>query len=101
MEYGVPAWGPGLTSEDQADIERVQKSAITIIFGNADSYNNLLKKNKIDTLAHRRNDLIKRFAKKSSKHNTFNSWFKKHPHNVKTRNLDKFLKVPTRHKIPR
>ena len=98
LEYALPAWGPGLTSEDQADIERVQKSAIAIIFGNADSYNNLLKKNKIDTLAHRRNDLIKRFAKKSSKHNTFNSWFKEHPHNVKTRNLDKFLAVPTRHK---
>ena len=97
LEYAVPAWGPGISDQDSEDIERVQKTALGIIFGNNTSYNTILKKHKIDTLEKRRSDLIQKFASKTAKHDEFNKWYVKHPHIVQTRNKDKFLTVPTRH----
>jgi hypothetical protein len=45
LEFGVPAWHGGITTDDQIDIERIQKSACHIILGgDYTSYKNAMKK---------------------------------------------------------
>ena len=77
LEYAVPVWHPGLTGEDRLDIERVQKSALSIILGqNYKSYRAALKTLNIETLFQRRQKLCGKFAKKTLKHPKFSKWFK-------------------------
>ena len=65
LEYAVAVWHPALTGEDRLRIERVHKCALSII-----------KQLKLDTLFSRRQNLCKKFAKKSLKHAKFSKWFK-------------------------
>ena len=41
IEYAVPVWFPGLTSSDRNELERIQKSAFRIIYGDL-SYEEIL-----------------------------------------------------------
>ena len=76
LEYAAPAWQSMLTEENKTDIERVQKCALTIIFG-PKSYEKTLKNEKIKSLEERRHDLTNKFAKKCTQSPQFSTWFTK------------------------
>ena len=66
LEYGVPAWQGAITLQEKQDIERVQKMALRIIFGEQYyTYNNALELAGLDTLEDRRNKICLKFAKKA------------------------------------
>ena len=77
LEQAVPVWNAGLTKAQDKSIERVQKTALSIIFGiyiNRDNYARACSIAGIETLAERRKALslnygLKNFkSKHSSKH---------------------------------
>ena len=75
-EYAAVVWAAGLTQADITNIERVQKSACSIILGsNYSSYEDALKKLKMKTLVERRKILCLKFAKKASLHPEHKKWF--------------------------
>ena len=83
LEYGVAVWQPSLTNEDKIKIERVQKSALSIILGlKYRSYESALNKLNLETLSARRIRLCEKFAIKAQKHPKFTKWFK--PNNKKS-----------------
>lgn len=95
LENVVQVWHPGLTEDEKNKIERVQKSALSLILGqNYKSYayaSNLLK---LDALFTRRDNLCKRLAQKSLKHPKFIKWFKPQLKRLKTRHVpSKFYEV--------
>ena len=77
LEYAVAVWQPSLTGEDSIKIERVQKSALSIILGqNYKSYKSALRELKLEPLYTRRIALCRKFALKAQKHEKFSRWFK-------------------------
>ena len=74
VEYATPVWNPGLTQSNKSDIERVQKTALAVIF-NEKSYTKRLQLANIASLDTRRDDICKKFANKTLKNPKFNSWF--------------------------
>ena len=96
VEYAVPVWGTSITSKEAQDIERVQKCALSLIFGHQ-SYPKLLEKSGLTTLSERRENIINKFAYKISKSDQFQSWFKKSQNCVNTRQKSKlFIETPAR-----
>ena len=76
LEYAAVVWHAGLTVENKATIERVQKSALAIILGKGYiSYDNALSTLKLDKLCTRRDKLCLKFARKSLASNKYCSWF--------------------------
>ena len=74
LEYAVPAWQGAITLQEKQDLERVQKVALRIIFGEQYlTYSNALKLAGLDTLDDRKNKIRLKFAKMAEKH-------KKHIH---------------------
>ena len=77
LEYAVTVWQPSLTNEDSIKIERVQKSALSIILGQKyKSYESALKELNLEPLYTRRIILCRKFAIKAQKHEKFSRWFK-------------------------
>ena len=77
LEYAVAVWQPSLTNEDRIKIERVQKSALSIILGQKyKSYESALLELNLETLVRRRVNLCQKFAMKAQKHPKFTKWFK-------------------------
>ena len=95
LELAIPVWYPNLTSYDRNRIERVQKSALSIIQGrNYKSYNRALKYFQLESLFSRREKLCKKFALKSKKNPKFSTWFKPKVKVVPTRGIPtKFCEV--------
>ena len=90
LELAVQLWQPGLTSFDRNRMERVQKSALSIILGrNYKSYNRALTSLKLETLFTRRGKLSKTFARKSQKNTKFSKWFEPNIKKVSTREAPK------------
>ena len=78
LEFGVAVWNSGLTLEEVADIERVQKSFLRIVMEHDyQDYQSVLVKTDLETLAYRRLKLCKTFAVKASKHPNHGKWFVK------------------------
>ena len=76
VELAVPVWTAGLTSEDIAALERVQKTACAIILGRKyRGYEDALKSLNLASLESRREELCVKFAKKSAKNKKFEHWF--------------------------
>ena len=98
LEFAVAVWHPSLTNEDRLKIERVQKSALSIIMGQEyKSYRSALKKFNLESLFSRRNKLCKKFARKSQRHTKFSKWFKPSTRRTLTRNIPKkFCEVYSR-----
>ena len=95
-EYAVPVWGTIITSKESQEIERLQKCALSVIYGNQ-SYSKLLTKSGLATLSERREQLMMKFTKKVCKNNTFDDWFKKANKTVNTRQKSKmFEETPAR-----
>ena len=69
-------WHAGLTLENKATIERVQKSALAIILGKGYiSYDNALSTLKLEKLCVRRDKLCLKFARKSLASKKYCTWF--------------------------
>ena len=78
LELGVPAWHSSLTQADKLLLERVQKVALRIIFGEKYvSYQNALSQSSLPLLEDRRISMCKKFARKSLNHEKHSGWFKK------------------------
>ena len=76
LEYGAVTWHSMLTDENSKSIERVQKSALSIILGpDYICYENALERTKLERLDQRRIKLSLSFAKKAVKHPQHSSWF--------------------------
>ena len=76
LEYGAVTWHSMLTDENSKAIERVQKTALSIILGPFYiCYENALEKTKLERLDLRRIKLSLSFAKTSVKHPLHSSWF--------------------------
>ena len=86
LEYASVVWNAGLTKEDVMKIERVQKSACSIILGaHYNSYEEALSILQLKPLSERRGILAKKFARKASKHPIHSSWFITNPEEQYTR----------------
>ena len=72
-----------LTSEQNLNLERLQKMALKIIFGFNITYELLLEKAGVKTLEERRKDAFKKFTLSLQKNNKYCEWFPK----SETRNL--------------
>ena len=70
----VRVWEPGLTKEEEKQIERVQKTAFWL--GEVHTnYGNSLNVLGCQTLKNRRSQICLHFAKKALKHPKYRSWF--------------------------
>ena len=76
LEFGVPVWNGSITQLEVKKLERVQRIAVKLIYGNMEKYSKILDKLKMEKLVDRRQRLCLNFAKKAVKHSKFNSWFK-------------------------
>ncbi|KAI8502432.1 hypothetical protein Bbelb_200200 [Branchiostoma belcheri] len=64
LEYGVPAWSPGLTQSQVGKLERLQKRACRNILGDSyTTYSCALQRLELTTLAERREQLCVKFAR--------------------------------------
>ena len=80
LEMAAPVWHGSLTLVERADIERVQKAALRIIFGDLyENYQNALEISNLENLDCRRENLCLKFAKRASEHPKFRYWFKQKP----------------------
>ena len=80
LEYAAVVLDAALTQDDILKIERVQKSACSIILGaDYSSYEEATFTLNLKTLSERRRILAKKFATKASKHPTHSNWFVKKP----------------------
>ena len=76
LEYAAVVWHSGLTLENKATIERVQKSALAIILGKGYiNYDNALSILNLERLSGRREKLCLKFARKSLASEKFSSWY--------------------------
>ena len=98
LEYAVPAWGPNITKSNANDLERVQKCALSVIYGQG-SYSLKLKSHDVQSLEERRVKLYTKFAKKSAKHEVFTKWFAPKSDAFLTRSKQAFKEVPARHQF--
>ena len=100
LEFGAVVWHSMLTDQNSRAIERVQKSALSVILGpNYLCYENALSQTGLKRLDVRREQLSLTFAKKTAKHPLHSSWFKKQPENehIHTRSTKpKFAPVQAR-----
>ena len=84
LEMAVPVWHSGLTKKQARDIERVQKTALYIIFGeNYFDYDVACTIAELEPLEMRREQLCLKFASKDAK--KANSLFTKNEKSMNTR----------------
>ena len=77
LELAVPAWQSSLTISEKLKIERVQKCALKIIFGqDYQSYSSACEMSNLISLEERRIQLCKKFALKAMKNKKHSKWFK-------------------------
>ena len=78
LDFGTPVFTAGLTGDDVNDIERVQRTAATIMLGdNYTNYSDALQTLCLQPLKDRRLDMCMNFAQKALKNDKFSNWFKK------------------------
>ena len=93
LEYAATLWHSSLTVANRNDIERIQKSAMKIIFKNDyNSYLRSLKILKMETLYERRERLGLNFAKKCLKNKRMSDMFPNNFNlsNISVRNKEKY-----------
>ena len=95
LEYATPVWGLSLSQEDNENVERVQKCALSVIFGRL-PYQEKLLCAKLETLNLRRLELVNKFAIKAAKHESFSKWFSENLHSANTRHKSTYTEVPAR-----
>ena len=93
LEQSAPLWHSSLSQENRKDIERIQKSAMTIILGHPiKSYKKALIKLNMESLEDRREYQCLQFAIKCTENPKLKSMFPENDkiHEMKTRNVEKF-----------
>ena len=93
LDQSAVVWNSSLTLKNISDLERVQRSAIRIIYGKKyESYSGTLKELSIQSLSERREMLCLKFAKKSLKVDNFKHLFpiSKNQHDMRTRSNNMF-----------
>ena len=98
-KFAVPDWHGIISQEEQIDIERVQKCASHIIFGEDYlSFRNALQSLKLETLVNKKDKLCIHFIKKAEKHEKHQKWFKLNDNPVNTRqSKEKYCTVQAQH----
>ena len=85
LEQSATVWHSGLTEENRNDLERIQKSAVRIILGDAYiGYKKSLVKLEMETLEDRRKQLCLNFALKCKKNPKTSNMF---PENMKVHKM--------------
>ena len=93
LEYAAVVWHPGLTVNNTADIERVQKACLAIILGKSyTSYPDALKTTGLEMLSSRRKTLCLHFARNAKKNPKYDTWFVEDEKVINTRKIKKNLK---------
>ena len=93
LEFTAVVWHAGLTIENTYNIERVQKSALTIILGKSyRSYEDALLLTGLDRLSTRRITLCAQFAKKAAQNPRHKSWVVANQNETQTRRRPKLFK---------
>ena len=97
LEFAVPVWHSSISRSECDDIERVQKSALKIIFGSEYvNYEDALSEANIDDLETRRSQICTKFALKAESNPKHRKWFKVKPEtNTRSRNY-KYVNVLAR-----
>ena len=91
MEMAVPVWSGAITCAEINKIERVQKTAVKLILGNAyTNYDEALVKLDLDTLQERRDLICLKFAKRCTKNHKFKSSQSDQIHNPENTNRHPF-----------
>ena len=93
LEQSATVWHSRLTEENASDLERVQKSAMKVIFQEKfNGYQNCLNKLNLPTLVERREQLCLSFAQKCVKHPKTQELFPLNDkkHNIKIRKSEKY-----------
>ena len=93
LEQSATVWHSRLTEENKSDLERVQKSAMKIIFKEKyKGYKNALSKLDLETLSDRREQLCLSFALKCVKHPKTQDMFplNEKTYEIKTRHTEKY-----------
>ena len=95
LEYAVPVWNSSLTGADISKLERIQKTVLHIVLGQAyTSYSQALKVTGTKKLSERRKKLCLSFGSKAQKHAKFSKWFKVNSKQSNTRQKQpKFCQV--------
>ena len=92
-QLSAVVWSSSLTDQNKADLERVQRLTLRIIFGQKyKGYSNALNALNLETLEERRENLCLRFAKKCIRNDKTKNMFplNRKAHNMKTRNFEKY-----------
>ena len=93
VEFGVAAWTSSLTKHEIAQIERIQKAALAVIFTNRyKTYAHALELSGLKPLSERRKEICLKFAKKAFSNPKYKHWFCVNPDGVNTRSEKLFLK---------
>ena len=93
LEQAAPVWHHSITKSEISSLERVQRSACRIIFGDSyKSYENSLEVLKLDSLEKRRNKLTLSFAKSCLKIEKMNKLFplNVNDYGMERRNVEKY-----------
>ena len=99
LEQAAPVWHHSLTKAEISSLERVQRAACRLIFGDSyKSYEDSLEVLKIDSLEKRRNKLTLSFAKSCLKLEKMNKLFPMNEsnHGMMRRNVEKFKVIKTK-----
>ena len=75
IEYASVVYGPLLNGQLEEKVERLQKTALRLIFGKK-TYARLLEDSKLENFSTRRTNALKKFAEKNIQNSRFSdSWF--------------------------
>ena len=92
-EFAVAAWAGSITKHEIQQIERIQKAALAIIFGQKyRNYENALVLSGLLTLADRRKEICLKFAKKAKNNPKYQHWFICNDNPLNTRRKKPYLK---------
>ena len=88
VELAVAVWSAGLTKNQAAQIERVQKTVCAVILGDRHTdYKESLDTLDLKTLEERRQELCSKFALKSYRSDKYQHWFSNNNNNLPTRSV--------------
>ena len=76
LTLGVPAWDCMLTEQERTDLSRVLKTGLRIIWGaEYTTFEDMLHRSNLKDLQVVRNNIVRKFIRKSESHSKFSQWF--------------------------
>ena len=100
LHLAVPAWDCFLTCQERADLERVLKTGLRIIWGKEyTTFEQVLQASNLKSLQETRSKIVRKFVRRTAGHKKFSKWFSKQNYNITTRadNRSLFKPVPAKH----